>query len=204
MIRTAAALFSAALVLCAAVSAQAPVQNQPDQGNNSASLETLLRQAQQKANSVAIATIGSCPVAMQAKQGGMTQMVKTGQKPPQPQQYAPAPKPAQHILLILSGFGKDKSVASATVTARGLSSRSRMQNLDLIGDGSSDLRRTMKVTFTPDPDGSVSAYIDLPAFTAVNSLQLQSITYSDGSNWKLADQHMCWVTPDPMMLIAAQ
>jgi hypothetical protein len=202
MIRTAAALFSAALVLCVAAHAQAPVQNRPSQENNSATLDTLLRQAQQKANLAA--AMASCPVTMQARQGGMTQMIKTGQKPPQPQQYDPMPRPAQRIHLILSGFVKDRRVASALVTVRGLSARSHMQNLDLVGDGSSDLTRTLKVTFTPDQDGSVSAYVDLPAFTAVNSLQLESITYADGSNWKLADQHMCWVQPDPLMLIAGQ
>ena len=114
------------------------------------------------------------------------------------------PKPAQHIHLILTGHAKDKQITSAVVTARGLSARTHMQNANLAGEGPSDIRRTLNVTFTPDQDGTVSADIDLPAFTAVKSLQLESITYADGSSWTPEKFNACTVQPDSFMLIAAQ
>ncbi len=202
MIRTAAALFSAALVLSAAVSAQAPVQSQPNQSFATGTMVAVSPNGQ-RTTTVVMIPISSCPVTMQAKQRGLGAMVKT--KPASPQDQPEAiPKPAQHIHLILNGFVKDKHVSSAIVTVRGLSARSRMQNTNLVSNGTSDLRRTLMVAFTPDHDGSVSADIDLPAFTAVKSLQLESITYADGSSWTPEKNNACTVQPDSFMLIAAQ
>ena len=200
MIRTAAALFSAALLLSASTLAQAQVQIPPDRSAGIGSMEGITRNGQQTTIFVGN-PISECPVSMQARQRGMGAMVQTQRKlfqdPPQTMHG-----PAQHIHLILTGFAKDKRVASATVTARGLSARSRMQTLSLTGQDQSDIRRTLQVTFTPDPDGSVSADIDLPAFTAVNSLQLKSIRYSDGSSWTVEKANACIVQPDPFMLVA--
>jgi hypothetical protein len=200
VIKTAAALFSAGLILCATAFAQAPVQPQPNQGSGVATMETLGPDG--KPTSVTVVHLPACPVAMTARQGGLTQMIKAGQKPPEPQQYDPMPRPSQQIHLILSGFGKDKTITSATVTARGLTSRGGVFRLSAIA--ASSLRRTMDVWFSPGEDGAVAADIDLPAFTSVSSLQLQSITYSDGSTWKVPDGRVCRVAPDPVMLIAGR
>jgi len=201
MMRTAAALFSAALVLSAAASAQAPVQAPQD--GIPVTVTRIGPDGQRNTTTVVVKPVDACPVSMQARQRGLTQMVRTKRTSPQDQPEA-MPRPAQHIHLILKGFAKDKLVASATVTARGLSARSRMQNLNLTGDQPSDIRRTLQVTFTPDQDGSVSADIDLPAFTAVKSLQLLSITYADGSSWTLEKSNACLVQPDSLMLIAGR
>lgn len=202
MIKTAAALFSAILILCATAFAQAPAQKPPDRSFGTAGMEGLetISPNGQRTTTVVMTPGSSCPVAMQAKQRGLGAMVKTKRTPPQDQPDA-MPGPAQHIHLILTGFAKDKHIRSATVTARGLSARSRIQNTNLVSNATSDLRRTLEVTFTPEEDGTVSADLDLPAFTSVSSLQLGSITYSDGSSWKPANQNACTVTPDPMMMI---
>lgn len=202
MIRTAAALFSVALVLCTAVSAQAPVQGQPNQSFATGTMVTVSPNGQ-RTTTVVMIHIDSCPVGMQAKQRGLTELVKTRRTPP-PDHPEAMPRPTQHIHLILNRLAKDKQVTSAVVTARGLSARTHMQNANLAGEGSSDIRRTLTVTFTPDQDGSVSADIDLPAFTAVRSLQLESITYADGSSWTPEKNNACTVQPDSFMLIAAQ
>lgn len=199
MMRTAAALFSAALVLSAAASAQAP--DQAPQNGIPVTVTRIGPDGQRTTTTVVIKRVATCPVAMQATQRGLTEMVRTERAPSQDQPES-MPRPAQHLHLILKGFAKGKLVASATITARGLSARSHMQNLNLSGDGPSDIRRTLKVTFTPDQDGTVSADIDLPAFTAVKSLQLLSITYADGSNWTPEKSNACIVQPDSLMLIA--
>lgn len=204
MIRTAAALFSVALIVCAA-SAQSPEPNQSGQTFIPGRMVTTSPDGQQKTTIVMIPIMNLCPVSMQAKQGGLTEMIRTGQKPQEPQQYDPSPKPTQHIHLILKGFAKDKRVSTAIVTARGLSARTRMQNTEAMrGQTPSDIRRTLQVPLTPDRDGSFSAYIDLPAFTAVNSIRLDSISYADGSSWAPENQNLCTVAPDPMMLIAGR
>lgn len=204
MIRTAAALFSAALVLSATAASRAQVQNPHAQSAGIGGMEgmetTTTRDLQQKLGTIMSAQ-NSCPVSMQARQRGLSQMVRTKRTPPLNSPDA-APRPAQRIHLILKGFAKDKQVASATITARGLSARSRTRNLNLTGNELSDILRTLQVTFTPDENGSVSADIDLPAFTAVNSLQLRSITYSDGSSWTVEKVNACIIQPDPLMLVA--
>lgn len=200
MIRTAAALFSAAFVLCIAASAQSP--SQPSQPSAKGFTVTVAPDGQ-LTTTVVMVPISTCPVSMQAMQRGLAGLVKSRRTPP-PSTPNSMPAPAQHIHLILQGFAKGQPVASALVTAKGLSARSRMRNTSLIGDGSSDLRRTLMVNFTADQDGSVSADIDLPAFTAVNSLRLDSITYADGSSWTPDKGNACTVQPDSVMLIAGR
>jgi hypothetical protein len=200
--KTAAAFLSTLLAVSATAFAQAPVQNSPNQ--NTAVITTTGLNGEQKTSTVVIPATSYCPVSMQAKQRGMTEMVKTKKNAPNPEPDA-MPKPAQHIHLILAGFGKDRRVTEATVTARGLSSRGRAINTNLVAGGqASDLSRKLDVKFTANDDGTVSANLDLPAFTTVTSLQLESITYSDGSSWKLADEKACTVAPDPLMLIAGR
>ncbi|MFZ0396000.1 MAG: hypothetical protein WCF17_21365 [Terracidiphilus sp.] len=205
MIRTVAALFSAALILSAAASAQAPTPQQQTPSPQQEIPATVITVGPngQRTTSVVMIHIDSCPVGMRAKQRGLTELVKTRQTPP-PDYPEAMPKPAQHIHLILSGFAKDKHVTSAVVTARGLSARTHMQDANLAGEGPSDIRRTLNVTFTPDQDGSVWADIDLPAFTAVKSLRLESITYADGSSWTPEKFNACTVQPDPVMLVAGR
>ena len=68
----------------------------------------------------------------------------------------------------------------------------------------SDINRTLDVTFTSEADGSSTAELDLPAFTSVQTVRLDSITYADGSTWKVADARVCSVAPDGFMLISGR
>jgi hypothetical protein len=199
MIRTAAALFSAAFLLATTALAQTPAQNAQDQSYATGRTVTVAPDGQ-RTTTIVMVPITTCPVSMQAKQGGLTQMIKTGKKPPEPQQYDPMPEPSQRIHLILAGFGKDKRVTLATVMALGLSPRSRLQNTGI--SASTDMRRSLGVKFTPDADGTVSGDIVLQGFTSVTSLQLGFIQYSDGSTWQPKSGNACIVKPDPLMLIA--
>jgi hypothetical protein len=203
--KTLVIVVSAMLALAGTANAQAPVANPQNQGKNPSGVVAPGPGAIQPANSVVmVVPISPCPVSMQAKQRGTTQMVKTGRNDG-PAQRDFMPPPAQHIHLVLRGFAKDKPVTAATVEARGRSGRGRIDNTrHAPGDEQSDLRRTLDVGFTGNSDGSVSADLDLPAFTTVNAIQLQSITYSDGSTWKLDNRNVCTVAPDPLMLIAGR
>jgi len=119
-------------------------------------------------------------------------------------------KPGQQIHLILGKIsGADISdpgqIAGATVTVRGLSARGRLDRaLDLMGNDSSDLTRTVNARFSIENDGAVSADLSLPGFTSVNSIKLESLNLKDGSTWTLGSLKACVVTPDRIMLIANQ
>jgi hypothetical protein len=72
--------------------------------------------------------------------------------------------------------------------------------------GASEISKTLNVTFAPEDEKSVSAELVLPGFSSVTFVQLKSVTYQDGSAWKVDGQaeQACRVAPDPLMLIANQ
>lgn len=162
------------------------------------------QQPSSAANSVVDSTIvmrvSSCPVDLQAKQGhdgGFVAVRNRGPEDPDIVHH-----PAQHIHLIVRNRKGDKRIAGATVTAHGLSARGRMLGADL-NSAQPDLKRTLDLKFINEGDGTSSAELDLPAFTSVQSVKLDSITYDDGSTWKMPHSTMCSVVPDGVMLISS-
>jgi hypothetical protein len=141
----------------------------------------------------------ACPVSLAAKQAGATEMVKVGRgQNPTPETIA---KPGQRIRLFLTGLAKTGKV-TATVTVHGLSARGRIDKAAT--SGTSDLRRTMNVTFTREDEKTVWAELVLPGFTSVKSVKLDALQFADGSTRDFAGLNLCTVAPDPVMLIAGR
>ena len=119
----------------------------------------------------------------------------------------PIEGPSQRVHLIL-GNPRSAAVTGAKVKVFGLSGKNRLErtsdhSLDLTNrEGASDLTRTLYVTFAPEGDKDVATDLVLPGFTSVQSVELESITYTDGSTWTVAGQQACHVAPDPIMLVA--
>ncbi|HEV2137161.1 MAG TPA: hypothetical protein VGR47_23280 [Terracidiphilus sp.] len=63
-------------------------------------------------------------------------------------------------------------------------------------------QKSLKLQFNSQ-DGTSVAEMWIPGFGAVRWLDLDSITYSDGSTWKRNSSETCAVTPDPFMLVGA-
>lgn len=63
--------------------------------------------------------------------------------------------------------------------------------------------RTIQVQFASDSGRIASADVYAEGLTAVLSIDLRSVTFTDGSTWTPAAGHACRVAPDPLMLIAA-
>ncbi len=138
----------------------------------------------------------SCPVGMRALQGSGGGLVAVHGT--QPQQG-----PTQRIHLILNN-PKAGRVVSARITVRGLSAKSRTVET-LANQGSpSDMTRSLEARFSPDSADSVATDLLLAGFTAVNSIELRSVTYADGSTWTVAAEQACRVTPSPMMLVSGR
>ena len=49
-----------------------------------------------------------------------------------------------------------------------------------------------------------SSDLSLSRFTAVTSVDLNSITYADGTTWHTSSPAACSITPDLIMLVAAR
>ena len=97
-------------------------------------------------------------------------------------------------------------VASATATVYGFGGRPRAElvspGLNSRGNIVSGPTRNLQLRFNADDGGSV-AELWLPSFGAVRRLEIDSITWADGSNWKPAQGRSCTVSPSLFMLVGA-
>ena len=104
---------------------------------------------------------------------------------------------------------KHQALVSAVVTAHGLPPTPGAMNLVaqyIPGHGSGPRRevaKTLTIKLIPGENGSYSATLALPGFSAVTSIALDSVTYADGSTWNLDPKDGCSVVPDPLLLISA-
>ena len=76
-----------------------------------------------------------------------------------------------------------------------------VQTAGLSNTGAAEATKILTVSFSAD-DGSASADVHVPGFTSVSSVELQQVTYADGSTWKMSSSSFCRVAPDPLMLVA--
>jgi hypothetical protein len=155
-----------------------------------------------------------CPVSMRAEQqgGGVSVLVtRDGQR-------HPAPK---RIRLILTRPLSTRplsapQIVSAKVTVRGANGKAGMVPAATLGatlqlarknsgqDGSAESTKTLDLTFAKAENGSAAADMDLPGFTAVASIRIDSLSYSDGSTWTAFHRNICHTAPDPFMLVTAR
>ena len=158
--------------------------------------------------------INRCPIAMQARQGGglRVERAQDGQTPAQPF-LTPS--------LTLRN-PKNSRIVSASVTAHGfganngatlLAMRERKHNNDDSPDEflyhvpSSGppvppfVTQTLSVKFTPSDDHAVSSEFSLRGFVTLRSIELNSVTFADGSVQNFASDSGCSVQPDLLMLV---
>jgi hypothetical protein len=151
--------------------------------------------AQQSAIAVTVAPSGeSCPVSMHALQGRGSGLIAV-------KNQAPPNGISQRIHLIL-GDRRTAKIVSARVAVRGYSGKARMAQASSLSETTGDLTKTIEVSFAPEDNG-VAADLELPGFTAVSSIRLESIVYSDGSAWKVGGGQACSIAPDTLVLVAA-
>jgi len=145
---------------------------------------------------VTLPTVEVCPVGMQARQrpGGYLRSVRNEPR---------VEGLAQRIYLTLTGKSSTQ-ISKAVVTARGLSAKNRVLPALSNEGNASDITKTLSLTFSPGSGRTVSTNLVLAGFTAVNSIELESVTFSDGSTWRFSGGTSCRVTPDPLMLIDGQ
>jgi len=152
---------------------------------------------------------GRCPVSLAARQAGTAynrqvsggHFSKDGKETGQSVHLSVTPRDARQVV-------------SAMVTVHGYANKKRMvQTLGTESQGtqaegtenSGDTERTLYARFaspsaSTDASGA-SAELALPGFSAVTFVELKSIVYADGSEWKLAAGSACRARIDPLMLV---
>jgi hypothetical protein len=136
----------------------------------------------------------SCPVGMQAQQRGSSQLVAVhnGQR---------TQTTGQRIALTLRSASSPR-ILTARAKARGLTPRGHVLQSKAIDHLPSDIVREVTIAFNEVSNGGVTGELVLPGFTSVASIELEEITYEDGTVWKTEGQSVCRVEPDMFMLIS--
>lgn len=154
-----------------------------------------------------------CPLSLHALQGsgrGLVAVVRRApgdhhEKADGPLGFVP-PVPAQHIHLVatVSSFPGGKPVWGHFKVY----GRSGSKHAEQVRTGSAmkpfDYEKTLTLDerFSPEDNDEVAADLTLPGFTSVKSIQVESITYQDGSTWVVGAGQSCQIAPDPLMLVA--
>jgi hypothetical protein len=107
---------------------------------------------------------------------------------------------AQRLHLIVTN-PDSRRVVQASVTVRGFADKARVVQTMSSSD-SPDAARTMDVRFLAGSGKEVSADLRVPGLTAVSAIDLNSVTYADGSIWKLAAGGSCRSWIDGLMLVS--
>jgi hypothetical protein len=96
-----------------------------------------------------------------------------------------------------------KPITGATVTVRGLTPKGRVTRTVANKDEPDRAVKTLSLTFSDGAGKTASSDLWIPGMTAAQAIDLNSVTYADGSTWKLPGNATCRIAPDPLMLIAA-
>jgi len=147
---------------------------------------------------------GSCPVSLAARQAGTAynrqvsggHFAKDGKETGQSVHLSVTPRDARQVV-------------SAMVTVHGYANKKRMvqtlgteaQGTQNGGDAESTLYAKFAAPSASTDAGGASAELALPGFSAVTFVELKSIVYADGSEWKLAAGSACRARIDPLMLV---
>jgi hypothetical protein len=110
---------------------------------------------------------------------------------------------AQLLHLIVSN-PDSRQIVAARVRVRGLSGKGRMTqtaNQDR-GEGAGDVSRSLVARFSSGTDKEASSDVWVPGMTAVLQVELNSVTFADGTTRRFAGVEACRIAPEPLMLIA--
>lgn len=137
-----------------------------------------------------------CPVSLRAQHGASGSMVETDRSRPK------GIAQLLHLTLIDSR-PHPKRIVAARLRVSGLSGRARVTQT-LSSADEADSVQTLEIKFSSGTEKEASGDLWVTAMTAVLSIDLQSVTYSDGSSRTFSGRDECRITPDPLMLISGR
>ena len=90
------------------------------------------------------------------------------------------------------------------MTVRGLTPKGHVTQALASQDNAFDAEKAMDIRFSTGTGKDASADIWVPGLSAVKAIDMQSVTFADGSTWKLPAEKTCRTFPDPVMLISGR
>jgi hypothetical protein len=145
----------------------------------------------------------NCPVGLQVQHGpGLPMSRAAGPtingKPLNPQAQIMDQNQGIHLTLI--NF-MPRSIVSAQIVVHGFSNKWRYVPLS---GTDPDLARMVDVALDVKGNGEASRNLSLSHFTAITAVEVNAITYGDGSTWRTSSPGACSVSPDLFMLVNAE
>ena len=137
-----------------------------------------------------------CPVSLRAQQAAGGEKVEVGQ-----QQRPKGPGQGLHLVL---ASPDGQQIVGATVTVRGLTPKIRATRTPAGLFNRSDASRTIEVPLTEKNGKEVSGYLWIPGLTAVQTIDLVSATFWDGTTFKVPAGANCRTRPDPVMFVSGR
>lgn len=140
-------------------------------------------------------TSGGCPVSLRALHGADGNMLKVDKN---------RPAGIAQLLHLIVTNPDSRQIVAARVRVRGLSGKGRMTltaNQDAT-QGAGDTTRSLEARFSTGAGKEVSSDVWVPGMTAVLDVELNSVTFADGTTRKFAGVEACRIGPEPLMLIA--
>jgi hypothetical protein len=183
------AISSVLLISSASLAAQAVDQYHPQKFDAAVWSQTSFRV-------LSPGDVSPCPAVFKAQQGGMGDLVSVGPG------KTPDAGVSQRIHLSAAVMLDSRTVVSASVIVHGLTPQSRVMPVESRDDRAQASRR-LEVSFNNRGAGESAADMTVRGFSAVFSIDVDSITYADGSTWK-SGEGLCRIVPDPMMLVSAR
>jgi hypothetical protein len=107
----------------------------------------------------------------------------------------------QRIHLTMTNLSS-REIVKAQFTVHGFSDKWKVAPL-VDGSPAPDLAKSVHVAMDVQRDGQASSDLSLSRFTSVTTVDLNSLTYADGSTWESETPGACSVAPDPFMLVSA-
>lgn len=140
-----------------------------------------------------------CPVSVEASYLSDGNIVRTGTGLPKAEH---AKGMGQRLHLKLKS-PDERMIDRVTVNLRGWTSTGRTEQLgQMSASKESSLKmQTLTVFLLPGADHTATVDVWANGLTAVVSVELLSVKYSDGSTWTPTQGKSCRVTPDHLMLI---
>jgi hypothetical protein len=142
----------------------------------------------------------SCPIGMQARHGaGLPVGLYAGPSI----EKSPKGSPAftQRIQLTMTNLLAHE-IVGAQFVVHGYSNKGRAMNL-ANSSPAPDLAKTVDLVLDVKGKSEASSDLLLSRFTAVTSIELESITYADGNTWNTPSAEACSITPGLIMLVAS-
>lgn len=142
-------------------------------------------------------TSSGCPVAIRAQHGrgdGKNILLKNGQ----------LPEIAQQLHLTFSSAAPSR-IVGIQITVHGTNGKGGMvqAQADLANNPAitNQITRTLNLTLDVAPKDEAQLDLSLRSFTSVSQVDLDAISYADGSAWQASGAQACHFVPDGIMLI---